>query len=362
MKPRLCFVGTMAGIHGNHIPTTGLTLSQLFAAVGYPVHAVSTSPHRLGRLADTLVTLTRRRHATDLVLLDVYGGLSFVVEDLVSRLCKRFRLPLIMTLHGGHFPAFIRAHPNGYRRGLQRACQLVAPSPFLAQIITDAYGFDVQVIPNVIELNNYAYRRRDQVGPNLFWMRSFHDIYHPELAIEALAGLRSLYPEARLIMGGKDKGLLEPVVKLAKTRGVADAVEFVGFLDMTGKQVQMARSDIYLNTNRVDNMPVSVLEAAASGLPIVATHVGGIPFLLTNEDTALLVPCEHPEAMTQALIRLIQSPKLARDLSERGRQLAERSAWDVVRPQWEALFAQVLRDKEPTTFSRMTGYDMRGSI
>lgn len=47
MKPRLCFVGTMAGIHGNHIPTTGLTLSQLFAAAGYLVHAVSTSPHRL---------------------------------------------------------------------------------------------------------------------------------------------------------------------------------------------------------------------------------------------------------------------------------------------------------------------------
>ncbi len=68
MKPSLCFVGTMGGLHGNYIPTTGLTLSQLFSAAGYPVHAVSTSQQRLGRLIDTIVTLTRRRRVTDLVL------------------------------------------------------------------------------------------------------------------------------------------------------------------------------------------------------------------------------------------------------------------------------------------------------
>ncbi len=124
------------------------------------------------------------------------------------------------------------------------------------------------------------------------------------------------------------------------------AIDFVGFLDMAGKQVQMARSDIYLNTNRVDNMPVTVLEAGASGLPVVATDVGGIPFLLTHKDTALLVPSEDAEAMPQAIDRLIQRPELAGELSERGRQLAERSAWEAVLPQWEAVFAQVIRSRE----------------
>lgn len=346
--------GPWGGVHGNYIPTTGLTLSQLFAREGYPVHAVSASQQRLGRLVDTVVTLARRRRVTDLVVLDVYGGLSFVVEDIVSRLCTRFRLPLVMVLHGGGFPAFIRAHPHWYRRGLQRASQLVAPSPFLAQTMADAFRFDVQVIPNVIDLKHYPYRRRRQVGPNLFWMRSFHDLYHPELAIDVLAQLRRIYPQARLVMGGKDKGLLAPVAQLAQTYGVADAVEFVGFLDMAGKQLQMGRCDIYLNTNRVDNMPVTVLEAGAFGLPIVATDVGGIPYLLTHDETALLVPNEDPEAMTQAIVRLIETPGLADQLSEQGRALAERSSWEVVRPQWEALLDRVLQNRHAST-GRETG-------
>ncbi len=261
----------------------------------------------------------------------------------MSRLCKRFCLPLIMTLHHGGFPAFIRAHPNWYRRGLQRASQLVAPSPFLAQTMSHTFRFDVEVIPNVIDLKDYPYQRRCQVGPKLFWMRSFHDLYHPELAIDVLARLRRIYPEARLTMAGKDKGRLGAVVQLAHTRGVTDAVEFAGFLDLAGKQLQMARADIYLNTNRVDNMPVTVLEAGASGLPVVATNVGGIPCLLTHDDTALLVPSEDAEAMTQAIVRLIETPGLAGKLSEQGRRLAERSAWEVVRPQWEAVFDRVLQ-------------------
>ncbi|PON15611.1 hypothetical protein C2W62_22890 [Candidatus Entotheonella serta] len=205
MKPRLCLVGVMGGMHGNYIPTAGLTLSRLLTQAGYPVHAVSASQQRLSRLIDTIATMTRRRRMTDLVLLDVYGGLSFVVEDIVSRLCKHFRLPLIMTLRGGSLPDLIRTYPRWYRRGLQRASQLVAPSPFLAQMIGETFGWHVQVIPNVINLQHYTYQKRCQVGPKLFWMRSFHDIYHPELAIEVLARLQGIHPQAQLIMGEKIK-------------------------------------------------------------------------------------------------------------------------------------------------------------
>ena len=101
-------------------------------------------------------------------------------------------------------------------------------------------------------------------------------------------------------------------------------------------------ADIFLNTNRIDNTPVSVIEAGAFGLPVVATNVGGIADLVSDGETALLVPDNDDEAMAAAVLRLLTSPNLAEKLSANGRALAERFSWENVRPQWESLFASVL--------------------
>jgi glycosyltransferase involved in cell wall biosynthesis len=89
-------------------------------------------------------------------------------------------------------------------------------------------------------------------------------------------------------------------------------------------------------------MPVSVVEAAAFGLPVVATAVGGIPYLLEHEQTGLLVDNEDIVGMAAAIQRLLCEPGLAGRLSANGRQLAEASSWTKVKQQWESLFTQIL--------------------
>ena len=98
---------------------------------------------------------------------------------------------------------------------------------------------------------------------------------------------------------------------------------------------------MFLNTNRIDNMPVAVVEACAMGLPVVAANVGGIPDLLTDEETGLLVADDDDEAMAEAIERLIRDEDLAGRLSANGQQLAARSSWEQVRPQWEKVFAEL---------------------
>ena len=134
--------------------------------------------------------------------------------------------------------------------------------------------------------------------------------------------------------------------------GLGDAVRFPGFLDSKGKIREAEQADIFLHTNEIDNMPVSVLEACAMGLPVVATGVGGIPDLLTDGETALLVPCGDVESMVHSIQRLLTEPELAARLSANGRWLAERSSWEEVHPRWQRVFARVLgapgTDVDPT--------------
>ncbi|MCB0018308.1 MAG: glycosyltransferase family 4 protein [Anaerolineales bacterium] len=191
----------------------------------------------------------------------------------------------------------------------------------------------------MVNLDNYCYRHRPDPAPRLLWMRTFEDIYNPEMAVEVLAQLLPIFPDATLTMAGQPKGTLDKVKALAADKGLADRIRFAGFLDMAGKQREFANHDIFLNTNRVDNMPVSVVEAAAFGLPIVATAVGGIPHLLEHEQTVLLVPDEDSEAMAQAVTRLLQEPGLAAQLSSQGRKLAEASDWPRIHAQWQNLFS-----------------------
>lgn len=342
-RPRLIIVGPLIGRNTGQVTTPGEILADGFAACGYDVLAVSSHPNRYMRLYEIVRTLCAQHRAYDLMLLNVYGGPSFVVEDLASWLGRRFGLSVIFHLHGGALPDFFARWPNWTRRVLRRAHRFVTPSSYLSQALTP-YGFQGTVIPNSIELSDYPFRLRERPAPRLLWMRSFHDVWNPLMALRVFARLRQHVPHAALVMAGQDKGLQDECKRQARELGLANAVEFPGFLDRTQKIAYGQACDIYLNTNRIDNMPVAVVEACAFGLPVVSTSVGGIPDLLTDGETGLLVASEDDDAMVAAILRLLNEPNLAANLSNNGRKLAERSAWESVRQQWEAIFGSIKED------------------
>jgi len=340
-KPRLCFVGPLAGSRHGYVVTQGVWLSRHFRDAGYDVTAVSVSPNRYVRLLDITWTLLLRRRRIDIMFLHVYGGPSFVVEDIASLIGSRSGQRIVMMLHGGSMPEFMASFPRWTRRVLKRADAIVAPSAFLARAI-ERHGLRCGVIPNVIDIAHYPSRLRRAVAPRLFWMRSFHAVYNPLMAVKVLERLRTTHPEATLVMGGQDKGMQAEMERYVRDRDLGDAVRLPGFLDMERKLREGDAADIFINTNHVDNMPVAILEAGAMGLPVVSTTVGGITDLLKDGETALLTPDDDVEAMVEAIRRLLRDPDLAGRLSTSGRRLAERSDWVQVRPQWEALFASLL--------------------
>ena len=324
----------MIGANPGQVPTQGERLADLFEAAGYPVTVVSRKSNRYLRLLDIIHTLLQHRHDVDIQCLQVFGGPSFIVEDIASWIGHRFGARIVMCLRGGALPQFISRYPRWSDRVLKRADFIVVPSEYLHRTMAQL-GLKSQIIPNVLEFSDYPYRLRAIISPRLIWMRAFHEIYNPEMAVRVLRLLRESFPSAVLTMAGPDKGLLKKTQKLAQELGVAHAVRFAGTLDMKGKIAEGERNDIYLTTNRIDNMPVSVLEMAAMGLPIISTAVGGIADLLSDQVTGLLVPDDDACVMAEAVKQLLTDARLTKRLSSNGRELVRGFTWEQLQPLWE---------------------------
>lgn len=336
----ICFVGPMIGRNPGLVTTQGEVMSDLFAREVNSVISVSSNPNRYMRLFDIAWTLFDRRKEIEIQCLSVYGGPSFVVEDIASRLGRMLGQRIVMQLHGGALPHFMSRFPDWTRRVLSRADIIVAPSDYLAKAV-GAHGFHVTVIPNVIDLEGYPFRLRQKVSPRLFWMRSFHPIYNPLMCLRVLARLRAVYPDAQLVMTGQEKGSLNEVRREGERLGLTKALSLPGFVDMAGKVRYGAETDIFINTSHIDNMPVALIEACAMGMPVVTTNVGGIPHMLRHEETCLMVEDNDDEAMAAAIVRLVSEPGLAARLSANGRSRAEEFSWGKIRLLWEAVFSEL---------------------
>lgn len=338
---RICFVGHLLGRNPGYITTQGQIVSDLLASEGHQVTSVSSKINRAARLSEIVLTLVRGFRKFDIVVLETFSGLSFVMADVASLVCRAVNLPLVMVLHGGNLPKFAAQRPRWVKRVLSRADRIAAPSEFIAAHFRSA-GYDVEVIPNVVDLNGYPFRERTSIGPNLIWMRSFDPIYNPEMAVRVLASVRKSRPDATLTMAGTDKGSRAGVEKLVRELGLSESVRFAGFLDHDAKVREFSRADIYINTTHVDNMPVSVIEARVMGLPVVSTNVGGIPYMISDGDDGFLVEDNDHEAMARKVLELIGDADIVGRVSRRGREIAARSDWSRVRGDWEELFTELL--------------------
>jgi glycosyltransferase involved in cell wall biosynthesis len=306
------------------------------------VHHASTRPRRLPRALDTATTLLRVGPSLDVAVIAVFGNLGFAMAEVATALATKRGAPVVLVLHGGSLPSLAARNPRRVRRLLERASIVTAPSPFLARELGNLRG-DIAVVPNALPLPEYPSRTRARVRPRLLWMRTFEAVYRPQMAIEVLAVLRKSDPSVTLTLAGQDKGFVEPVRRRAAELGVADAVEFPGFLDPARKRRAFEDHDLFLSTSEVDNAPVSVLEAARCGLVVVGADVGGLGDVLTHGENALLVPDGDVPAMAGAVQRVFDDACLAGALSESGQDLGSRSTREQLTPRWE----EILRTAGP---------------
>lgn len=325
--------------NGKSIPTTIDTLTPLLRLF-VNVKAASSFKNKIVRLIHMARVVLWAR-PTDIVLIDTYSTLAFYYAWLCARICKIKGVKYMPYLHGGNLPQRVDNNSKWLNKYFDDASLIITPSTFLKDAMEQRGYGPVNHIPNFIKIHNYPVKIRNRVQPKILWVRSFHSIYNPEMAIYMLAELRKTYAHAQLCMVGPDKdGSLEKCRALSQTLKVQEAIKFTGRLSKEEWIEMAAEYDFFINTTNYDNMPVSVIEAMALGLIVISTNAGGIPFLLDDEENGLLVNKNEHAQMAKAIIRVIDDPVFTVRLSRSARKKAEGFDWDNIKKFWKKVIEE----------------------
>lgn len=339
MKPKvikILYIGNKLSKQG-YSATTIETLGALLEQEGFDVMYASSKKNKLFRFTEMLLTTFKNATSVDYVLIDTYSTQNFWYAFFISQLCRILNIKFIPILHGGNLPQRIKKSYFFSKMIFNNAHYNVAPSNYLLKNFEHFNFPNLVLIPNSIEIDNYSFKTRfNQMNPQLLWVRSIDPIYNPEMAIQVHSILKSKFPLAKLSMVGPYKGIneqeLNKIIKLYNSD-----VTVTGKLSKSEWHNYSLNFNIFINTTHFDNTPVSLIEALALGLPVVSTNVGGIPYLVKDRETALLVNDSDSQAMADAIIELIENPELAQNLAMYGRKLAEQFDWQIVKKQWKEI-------------------------
>lgn len=328
----LLYIGNKLSKHGN-TTTVIETLGASLENEGYNVIYASNKKNQIIRLLDMVLTTLININKIDYVIIDTYSTFSFNYALIISQICRVFEKRYIPILHGGNLPNRLEKSKFLSQLIFNNSYKNVAPSNYLLDAFLSKGYSNIIHIPNTIELREYSFLNREFEAPKLLWVRSFAKIYNPKMAIKVLAELRKEYSEAVLCMVGPDKeNLIEECKSYAKSLNVK--VQFTGKLSKE-EWIELSKEyNVFINTTHFDNTPVSVIEAMALGLPIVSTNVGGIPFLVNDKSSGLLVSDNDVEGMVNEIKFLFNDKELGNQLIINARKTVENFDWNVVKYNW----------------------------
>jgi glycosyltransferase involved in cell wall biosynthesis len=341
-QKKILLVGLFLTEQNKHriIRSSSDRLAELFTKNNIPVLTVSTKVDRLPRLSDTVKKMVKYRNEYDIAVIPLFGGLSLVLEHILTLVLKSLGKKIVLVVRGGAIPEKMKTQAKYYLPVLKRADVIVSPSRF-SQSCFKSYGFDCTLIENVVNLDNYTFNRKPTFRPHLFWMRTFEDVYNPEMAVRLAALLSKKYPDFKMVMAGYDHGSLTLTKDLANELNVSDKIEFKGYIENDAKNKYASDLDFYICTNRIDNAPVSFIEMMALGMPIITVNSGGIPYMVTHNENVLMVNLDDDQAMADCISSVIDQPAIGHRIVENAFQYSKQFGEEPVVKKWMDVFNEL---------------------
>jgi glycosyltransferase involved in cell wall biosynthesis len=248
---------------------------------------------------------------------------------------RRLGRRVILHYHSGEAEDHLERWSILVHPWLRLADQIVVPSEFLREVF-ERHGYLTRVIPNIVDVDGFRYRERAPLRPRLLSTRNLETHYRIDVILRAFLLVRCVVPEATLIVAGY--GSQEDSLKrLAASLG-SDGIVFTGRVEHGDMPSIYDRADVYVNASVVDNQPLSVLEAFASGLPVVTTATGDLRFMVRHEETGFVVPPGDPAEIARGILQVLRRPDHALPVVRNARREVEKHRWPRVRHDWAEVY------------------------
>lgn len=258
---------------------------------------------------------------------------------LIGRLYGR---AVILNYRSGEADEHLTRHGKVALPIMRLASVVVTPSGYLVKVLA-GYGLKACAIHNFVELDRFAYRERRVPEPRLFSNRNLETMYGVDDVIRAFGLVQARFDRAELTLvgDGSQRPELERLVRELGLRHVC----FLGRIAPEEMPAHYEAADIYINGSRIDNMPHSIIEAYASGTAVATTNAGGIPFIVSHEQTGLMVPVGDWKALGHAALRLLTEPGLARGLAAAGyRECQRKYSGAASADEWRDLYRSLVAE------------------
>jgi len=302
------------------------------------VKFASSYKNKVLRIFDMWALIIKNRKSKILII-DTYSTSAFYFAYTASKLAIFFKIKYVPILHGGDLINKYKQNPKLLKDFLEKSHYVISPSLFLKSFFKSKINSKFVVIPNFVNISDYK-KYENQYNKfeskiRLLWVRSLHSIYNPLMAVKLLNSLLELNFNVKLCMIGPDKdGSKDDILKLIKKFDIMDKVELTGKLSKKQWMKKSLNYNYFINTTNFDNMPVSVIEAMALGLPVISTNVGGLPYLIENNKNGFLVKPNDYVDMAEKIIQLYNDKEKYNEIIQEAHKSIKDFNKDTVIQKW----------------------------
>lgn len=280
----------------------------------------------------------------DVIHVHCCSWLGFFPAVLGVSISKALGKKVVCTYHGGGADEFFEKWNWLVRLFLRHTANNIVLSGYLAKIFKK-YGIPYTVIPNIIPDEVSTFVERKEVRPVYISVRTLSPTYNVECILKAFGRVKAQIPEAKLyvLADGECRKELEQYVA---EHNILDVV-FVGRVPNADISEWLNKADIFLSMPVIDNQPMSVLEAYKCGLLVISSNVGGVPYLVEDGKTGLLVESDNARELAKKMVWAVEHQNESINIMKSGNLSLENYRWESVRNAIYALYGDELTFTPP---------------
>ncbi len=302
-------------------------LQRKLREIGHDADIFNTKASIWKRLG-MLPKLHRKANDYDVLHVHCCSNWGFLPAVLGIKVGNRLGKRVVLTYHGGGGESFFDKHPRLIHHYLTRTNANIVLSGFLARVF-EKHGLPYTVIPNIVEMDASRFRERHPIQPRFICIRAHEELYNIPCIFRAFQRVQKQIPEASLTLVGSGS-LHDDLMKQAEQMNLRN-ISFAGQVDNSEISYYLDQADIMISAPKVDNMPVSLIEAMNSGLLVISSNVGGVPYMIENGVNGLLFVSDNDLELSEKMLDAINDQSASRNMILQAQKDIDKYRWDNIK-------------------------------